>query len=422
MRKPLDERYLSRYRLNCHQGCLAVSREAEITPLTPEPGNAGGGSVRREPQTSVHPGGGKAVDMRFFISLISLFFATFATANTVTVLTHGSFDLSLDVVEQFTAETGIEIVFLPAGDAGEALNRAILTKGRPLGDVLFGVDNAMLVRARAEGIFEPYASPELARVHSDFLVDDHIVTPATVGFVNPNIDVAELAERAIDTPTDLAQFTQSEFSNLVTVQDPASSSTGFAFLLATISRFGDPLAGIEPAVSHPGDPASWIAYWAQLRDNGVEVTDGWTDGYYTLFSYHGGTYPVIASYASSPAFEVMYGPDEPFTPPINMVGTGTAYRQIEYAGVLAGAKNVAGAHAFLDFLLSRAVQEDIPLRMSVYPVVTDAAIPAEFTEYGTVPTRAVLPAVPGDVVLAHQDRWLQVWTDVVMYGADIPVQ
>lgn len=378
--------------------------------------------MRREPQTSVHPGGGKVVRMRFFIPLITLLFAMFASANTVTVLTHGSFDLSLAVVEQFTEETGIEIVFLPAGDAGEVLNRAILTKGRPLGDVLFGVDNALLVRARAEGIFEPYASPELTRVHPDFHVDDYLVTPATVGFVNPNIDVAQLAERGIEIPTDLAQLATPEFATLFTAQDPASSSTGFAFLLATISRFGDPIAGIEPAVSHPGDPASWLEYWAQLRDNGLEITDGWTDGYYTLFSYHGGTYPVIASYASSPAFEVMYGPDEPFTAPINMAGTGTAYRQIEYAGVLAGAKNVEGAQAFLDFLLSRAVQEDIPLRMSVYPVVTDAAIPQEFTEYGTVSASSVLPAVPGDVVLEHQDRWLQAWTDVVMYGADVPVQ
>lgn len=360
--------------------------------------------------------------MRVFVFLVSLFSFVSVSAKSITVLTHGSFDLSVSVVEQFTEQTGYDVHFLPAGDAGEALNRAILTKERPLGDVLFGVDGALLVRARAEGIFEPYESPELARVRPEFLVAGNIATPVTVGYLTPNIDVATLAELGIDVPSDFADLLKPEYAGMFTAQDPASSSAGFSFLLATIARFGDPKAGIEPTASKPGDPDSWQEFWLLLNENGVEITSGWTDGYYSLYSYQGGTHPIIASYASSPAFEVMYGPDEPFTPPVNMEGTGTAFEQVEYAGILRGANDVAGAQLFLDFLLSTAVQEDVPGRMSVYPVVTDANVPAEFYEYGTVVDGAILPEIPGEIILEHQDRWLAEWTETVLYDLEMPVQ
>lgn len=360
--------------------------------------------------------------MRFLVFLVSLVLTISASAKSITVLTHGSFDLSLAVVEQFTEQTGYGVHFLPAGDAGEALNRAILTKERPLGDVLFGVDGALLVRARAEGIFEPYESPELARVRPEFLVAGNIATPVTVGYLTPNIDIGTLNELGLEAPADLADLLLPEYAGMFTAQDPASSSAGFSFLLATIARFGDPEAGIEPTATKPGDPASWLEFWLLANENGVEITSGWTDGYYSLYSYQGGTHPIIASYASSPAFEVMYGPDEPFTPPINMDGTGTAFQQVEYAGILRGANDVAGAQLFLDFLLSPAVQEDVPVRMSVYPVVTDASIPKEFHEYGTVASGAVLPEIPGELILEHQDRWLSQWTEVVLYDLEMPVQ
>src|SRR5690625_5061341 len=81
-----------------------------------------------------------------------------ALAQPLRVMTHESFDLSRDVVDSFTEETGIEVEFLPAGDAGEVVSRAILTAGRPIADVLFGVDNNLMVRAFEAQIFEPYRS------------------------------------------------------------------------------------------------------------------------------------------------------------------------------------------------------------------------------------------------------------------------
>ena len=61
--------------------------------------------------------------------------------------------------------------FLKSGDAGLALNKAILSKGNPLADVFYGVDNTFLTRALAADIFEPYASPALAKIPADLQLD-----------------------------------------------------------------------------------------------------------------------------------------------------------------------------------------------------------------------------------------------------------
>ena len=71
--------------------------------------------------------------------------------------------MSKAVLAAFTEQTGIKVKVLKRGDAGEMVNQAILTKGNPLGDVFFGVDNTFLARALDAGIFEPYASPGAER-------------------------------------------------------------------------------------------------------------------------------------------------------------------------------------------------------------------------------------------------------------------
>lgn len=339
-----------------------------------------------------------------------------AAAQRITVLTHSSFSLPTEVIEEFTATTGIEVVFLPAGDAGEALNRAILTKARPVGDLLFGVDDSLLERARHEGIFLPYRSPALQGVPEEYrFAADDLVTPVDVGWVIPNIDVAWFAERDLALPQTLEELADPKYADLMVVQNAATSSPGLAFLLATVARFGDVAAGIEGIAPYAG--GDWLNFWADLTANGVEVADGWTDAYYTLFSHYGGTRPVVVSYLSSPAAEVIFAEEALATPPTANLGCeGCAYRQIEAIGILAGTQQQEAAQAFVDFMLSAAVQEAIPMEMFVHPVLAAAELPAEFVAHATVEPGVTAPAVPSDVIQANQQRWLAEWTAVVLQG------
>ncbi len=338
--------------------------------------------------------------------------------QTLTVLTHDSFSLPTELIAEFTAATGIDVTFLAGGDAGESVNRAILTKARPIADVLFGIDDSLLERARSEGVFEPYASPALERVPLELRFDpEHLVTPIDVGYVIPNVDLAWFEERGVPLPTTLEDLADPSYRGLTAVQDPASSSSGLAFLLATIARFGDARAGVGATTdSELGD---WLDFWAALRDNDVRVTSGWSDAYYTAFSRYGGDRPIVVSYLTSPAAEVIFSEEALLSPPTaNLSCAGCGYRQIEAAGIIAGTSRRAAAEAFIDFLLGRAAQEAIPLAMFVHPVVRDAAVPSEFVEHAVLGAGVAAQSLPSQVIQEHQRRWLSQWTAVMMQGRD----
>ncbi len=340
-----------------------------------------------------------------------------AAAERITVLTHDSFALPTELVTDFTKRTGIDVSFLKGGDAGEVVNRAVLTKSRPLADVLFGVDDSLLERVRSEGIFEPYLSPQLANVRSDFVFDPTgLITPVDVGYVLPNVDVAWFTDRGLALPASLASLAEPAYRGLTVVENPATSSPGLAFLLATVVRFGDQRAGVVGASTEYAD---WLDFWAALVANGVDVADGWSDAYYTLFTRYGGDRPLVVSYATSPAAEVIFA-DEPLreSPTANLQCPGCAYRQVEGVGILKGTKHRAAAEAFVDFMLSPAVQAAIPAAMFVSPVAVGTVLPPEFELYTQVDQGVVAEPLPAATVQANQARWLRQWTAVVLQERD----
>jgi len=329
-----------------------------------------------------------------------------ALAETLTVLTHSSFAVSKDVIQAFTDQTGIHVTFVQGGDAGEVVSRAILTRDHPIADVLYGVDNSLLVRARNAGIFEPYRSPALDTVQAAYRFDpDHLVTPIDAAYVDLNVAKAALKKAGAPVPTSLTALTLPAYKNLLVVENPATSSPGLAFMLTTIARFGE---------GHPGD---WLDYWAKLRDNGVQVTNGWEEAYNSSFSPYGGDRPIVVSYTTSPPAEVLFAKSTPATSPTaNVTCDGCAWLQIEAAGILKGTRHLQAARAFIDFMLSKRFQEDMPLNMFVYPVIQGATVPKAFQTYGPVPTARQTATLAPDVIASGEKRWIQQWTSVVQQG------
>jgi thiamine transport system substrate-binding protein len=317
----------------------------------------------------------------------------------VVLVTHESFAISDDVRRAFEEESGYRLRILKAGDAGEIVTRALLTAGDPEGDVLFGVDNNLLARVLAGDVLEPYESPELAAVDPDLVLDpEHRVTPIDHGEVCLNYDKAWFAERGVEPPSDLADLILARHRDQLVVQNPATSTPGLAFLLATIAKLGD----------------RWQGFWRGLRANGVLVVDGWEDAYYQRFSGSAGSKgnrPIVVSYASSPPAEVVFRDPRPSEAPTGVV-TDSCFRQIEFAGVLRGARNEDGARALVDFMLSKRFQEDIPLQMFVFPARTDAALPPEFERFAVVPEEPL--ELPPEEIEENRERWVDEWTEIVV--------
>src|SRR5262249_23062051 len=123
-------------------------------------------------------------------------------AVTLRLLTHESFAVPDGTFEQFEEDTGIHVELIQGGDAGTAVNQAILPNGNPQADVLFGIDSTLLTRALDEDLFVPYEAPALAEVDPGLLLDaEHRVTPVDYGDVCLNYDKAWFAEHDLAVPT-----------------------------------------------------------------------------------------------------------------------------------------------------------------------------------------------------------------------------
>ncbi|MBW1598201.1 thiamine ABC transporter substrate binding subunit [Streptomyces sp. JJ38] len=319
--------------------------------------------------------------------------------KTVTLVTHGSFVVSEDVLKQFTQETGYRVEVLQSGDAGVMVNKAVLSAGNPEGDVLFGVDNTLLSRALDAEVFTPYEAAGLDGVDDKLQLDaeKHRVTPVDTGAVCVNYDRAYFAEKGVEPPQTLDDLTDPVYEDLLVVQNPATSSPGLAFLLATVGAYGE---------------EGWQDYWKDLKANGVIQSEGWEQSYNDLFSGSSGgrdgDRPLVVSYASSPVAEVHYGTEENPEQAPTGVATGTCFQQTEFAGLLRGADNPEGGKALLDFMLGTSFQEDIPLNMFVHPAHGDAELPEVFERYGAdvEDPHTVTP----EKIDANREQWVKQWS------------
>ena len=323
---------------------------------------------------------------------------------TLTLMTHDSFSVSEDVLKEFEQQQHVTVQVLKSGDAGSALNKAILSKSSPLADVFFGVDNTFLSRALKADIFDAYAAPALAGIPDRFKLDPaNTLLPIDYGYVNINYDKDFLAKNQLTLPTKLEDLAKPEWKGKLVVENPATSSPGLAFMLATIAQFGT------------SGSYTWLDYWKDLRTNDVLVSDSWNDAYYTHFSGSSGKgpRPLVVSYATSPAAELVFSEADPKPkePPTGNLLAGS-FLQVEFAGILKGTQKRALAEHLIDFMLSKRFQEDVPLQMFVYPVLADAAQPDVFAKFAQVPEHPL--GLPPEQIDQNREQWLDAWSKVVL--------
>jgi len=323
--------------------------------------------------------------------------------RTLTVMTHDSFDVSEEVVIAFQGNCNCEVQFLQSGDTGLMLNQALLSKETPLADVIYGVDNTFLSRALAGDILEPYKSPVLSEIPDQLELDPGFhMLPVDYGDVCLNYDKAWFRERSQAPPSDLPDLTQPQYRGLTVVESPATSSPGLAFLLATVGRFGE-----------TGD-YTYLDFWADLRANDVLVVDGWEEAYWGSFTYASdGDRPIVVSYASSPPVEVYFA-EESFdeAPTAVVAADGACFRQIEFVGILKGTRNRDLAEQWIDFMLGTTFQEDIPLKMFVFPANDRADLPDVFARFAQIPEEPAM--VAPEMIEASREAWIQAWTRTVL--------
>jgi thiamine transport system substrate-binding protein len=315
----------------------------------------------------------------------------------VVLATHESWSVPKDVLAAFTRETGYKVTVEAAGDAGELTNKLVLTKGSPIADVAYGVDNTFASRAVGEGVFTDYRPTDAPASSAAFEMPDQAgaaaLTPVDYGDVCVNVDDGWFQKRDMAPPRTLDDLTDPRYQDLFVTPGATTSSPGLAFLLATIAEYGE---------------GGWKRYWEDLMANGTRVTAGWTDAYTVDFTAGGGggDRPIVLSYASSPPFTIPKGGDKPTTSAL----LDTCYRQVEYAGVLEGAENPDAAKALVDFMLDRRFQQALPENMYVFPVDRSVELPAVWARWAETPSDPL--SVDPAKVDANRDAWLTTWGEI----------
>ncbi|MCF8211970.1 MAG: thiamine ABC transporter substrate-binding protein [Rhodoferax sp.] len=311
------------------------------------------------------------------------------------LLTHASFSLPKPLLQQFEKEAGIKLRVTKAGDAGEMLNKLILTRANPIADVVFGIDNALAAKALAGQVLSPYAGPATQRRTATPLPAP--LVPIDYGFVLLNYDKAWFKKTGLALPTSLDDLTLPAYAKLLVVQNPNTSSPGYAFLLATIGGMGEQRA---------------FEWWGRMRANGLKVARGWSEAYTTEFSHNGGKHPLVVSYASSPAAEVFYAKTPASDAPTAALPLpGGVFRQIEGVALVQGGRERVAAEKLIEFLRSAPVQEQLQTEMWMFPVESGVKR-APVMKFAAEPTAHDQPA---QAELASKGAtWLARWTQVVL--------
>lgn len=324
-----------------------------------------------------------------------------SSSDTVVLIVHDSFP-SDEFAAAASAATGYDVQVISAGDGGELSSQLVLTKGAPLADAFFGIDNVFASRLIENKVTEPFVPKVPMPIRAEQLASElpsfdsaqqeFPMVPIDLGATCINIDPAWFAERGIAEPDSYEDLVLEQYRGLTVLLDPTSSSTGASFLIGTVSKFGE---------------SEFAQYWQQLAANEPRLEQGWTEAYNGQFTMGGGdgTFPIVLSYSSSPAWTVTEDGNTSTTKAL----LDTCSSQIEYAGVLEGAANPEGAAAVVEYMLSRDFQDTIADTMYMYPVDEEAYLPADWAEF------APLPEDPHNLtpsqIAAGIDGWLKTWSE-----------
>ena len=319
--------------------------------------------------------------------------------NSVTLVVHNSFPND-EFSAAATEATGYDVEVVSAGDGGELTNQLVLTKGAPIADLFFGVDNIFASRILENDVAESVQMTLPDRARDYALTSDAeapssadaevAMVPIDLGATCINIDTAWFEDQGIPAPSTYEDLLAPEYEGLSVVLDPTASSTGASFLVGTVAHFGED---------------GFTEYWADLLANGARLEQGWSEAYNGQFTQGGGdgTFPVVVSYSSSPAFTVTEDSAQTTTAAL----LDTCSSQVEYAGVLADSENPEGAKAVLEFMLSADFQNTIAESMYMYPVDEAASVPTEWEDFAPMPAPDQVNDLDPTTIEAGREGWLQ---------------
>jgi thiamine transport system substrate-binding protein len=329
----------------------------------------------------------------FCISVLAIFSLLFSCkgketgsavkADELVVWTYDSFvsewGPGQEIADRLSEQNGILVKWESSGDAGSLLSRLLLEGSNAKADVILGLDQNLMERALQSDLFEAYKPHGAETIFGELIVDDQYkLIPFDYSYFAIIMDT----EKIKSPPRSLEELTLPIYKNSLILMDPRTSSPGLGFLAWTINIYND----------------QWPAYWERLQPSILTIAPGWDTGY-GLFTK--GEAPLVLSYTTSPGYHLEYESTERYRAALFAEGHPV---QIELVGLLKTAPHKENAKQFLDFMITRAFQDTIPLTNWMYPVI-DIPLPASYS-INIKPPATLLP-VP------VSEAQLNTWVDIM---------
>ncbi|MCR4404456.1 MAG: thiamine ABC transporter substrate-binding protein [Candidatus Acetothermia bacterium] len=331
---------------------------------------------------------------------LGLLFSAAAEVPALVVYTYDSFASwgpAAFIEEEFERDHAVDVQFIATADSRAMLVKLIREReaGEQGADVFIGVEAADLARAKASDLFIPLTAedvPTLTKVPEALLIDpEMMLIPYEHGYITLVYDGEAL--QTSDVPRTFPELLDSRYRRMLILEDPRLSSPGLSFLLWTIHQFGDP---------------GYLDYWRELLPNILTIAGGWSEAYELFLAGEG---PIVLSFSTDTAYSVIETGSARYKV---MLLNNQGYRNIYLMGVVRGTRQERLAKEFLDFVLSPAVQERIPLTEWMFPANPEALLPVEFYQYAVVPPQPVM--LSPEEVGQNLDRWLREWASVIVGG------
>lgn len=258
-------------------------------------------------------------------------------------------------------------------------------------DVYLGLNVDDLIRADdrlEDSLFqeidrESVDNAEHLRSELEFDPHDRVL-PFDTGFISLVYD-----ENEVGTPETFTQLTEEEFEGTLLAQNAQQSDPGQAFLLWTISEFGED---------------GYLDYWRDLVDNDVQILGSWWD---TYSAYLEEERPMVVSYSTDQVFANQDGHDMSR----HQLGflEDQGYANPEAMAVFADTDDAHAelAHEFFDFVLSSEAQGQIATLNVQFPATDNADLDEEYEEFAQEPPESVF--LDYEDLQGNLEGWVEEW-------------
>ena len=141
-------------------------------------------------------------------------------------------------LDAFEASSGIEVNFVRLS-AGEILSKIQVEKNNPQASVWYGGNCDTFIAAAKSDLLEPYKSPALTDVPSNYSDPDGYWSPVYVGALSFAVDKDWFAEKGYSYPASWEDLLKPEFEGQISMAHPGSSGTAYTILATIVQMKGE---------------------------------------------------------------------------------------------------------------------------------------------------------------------------------------